>query len=266
MRQVIGVVLLGLIFSQAVTAEEATDPEDDRVSHSGRIINGNKVKISKYKHSVSLWVDGRYFCGASIITLRHALTAAHCVNSIASTPSRAVLYGGSTYLDNPVVRIAVRKISVHPSYSPTSASREYDVAVLRAPKNAFQGKPNMAPIKLQGSEVSVGANCYVVGWGWYDNNVAQASNHLRHTSLKIVSDSDCSQIFRKVITPNQICSVNGSNKEVCKGDSGSALVCGGRLTGVVSHGRVPCTSAAPTVYTKVVGPSIRSFIRSQAGI
>ncbi|XP_035900043.1 trypsin 3A1-like [Anopheles stephensi] len=264
MRQVVGLVLLGLMFSNAVLAEDATS--DEGVSHSGRIINGNKVNIAQYKHALSLWIDGRYTCGASIITRLHALTAAHCVNTIVDSPTRALLYGATTYLDQPIYRIKVRRISVHPSYNPLAASRDYDVAVLRAPKKAFVGKPNMAPIELQETAVSAGTNCYAVGWGWYDNSIALPSKQLRHTNLKIESDSSCSEIFRKPITPDQICSLNGSNMEVCKGDSGSALVCGGKLTGIVSHGRIPCTSAAPTIYAKVVGPSIRSFIRSAAGI
>uniref|UniRef100_A0A182YDH4 Uncharacterized protein n=1 Tax=Anopheles stephensi TaxID=30069 RepID=A0A182YDH4_ANOST len=260
MKQVIGLVLLGLFCCNALPAEN-TKP--DGPSQSGRIINGKEVSISNYRYSLSLWVDNRYSCGASIITGSHALTAAHCVNNIAA--SRVTLYGGSSFLNRQVVRIAVSKIAIHPNYNP-SVSKNYDAAVITVATNAFQGKPNMAPIELQNTQVAAGTRCSVVGWGWYDNNIRQASNSLRFTDVQIVTESSCSATFQQTIMPDQICSINGSNIEVCKGDSGSALVCGGRVTGLVSFGRVPCTSSAPAVYAKIMGPSVRSFIRSQAGI
>uniref|UniRef100_A0A182SVQ8 Peptidase S1 domain-containing protein n=1 Tax=Anopheles maculatus TaxID=74869 RepID=A0A182SVQ8_9DIPT len=229
MKQVIGLVLLGLLCSNAVVAENEKDTKADGPSQSGRIINGYEVNIANYKYSLSLWVDNRYFCGASIISGSHALTAAHCVLGIA-------------------------------------ASRNYDAAVITVPTNSFVGKANMAPIGLQTAEVPAGTRCFVVGWGWYDNNLQTASNSLRYTNVQTVSEASCSATFQQSIMPDQICSINGSNMEVCKGDSGSALVCGGRVTGLVSFGRVPCTSSAPAVYAKIMGPSVRSFIRSQTGI
>uniref|UniRef100_A0A182SCH5 Peptidase S1 domain-containing protein n=1 Tax=Anopheles maculatus TaxID=74869 RepID=A0A182SCH5_9DIPT len=124
----------------------------------------------------------------------------------------------------------------------------------------------MVPIALQTSEVPAGTSCFVVGWGWFDNNLQQPSNNLRYTFLNTVTESACSASLSTRISSDQVCGLNGNSIEVCKGDSGGALVCGGRLTGVVSWGRVPCTSAAPTVFTKVMGPNIRNFIRTQAGI
>ncbi|XP_050078401.1 trypsin delta-like [Anopheles maculipalpis] len=263
MKQVIGLVLLGLLCSNGVLAENGSNTQAEAPSQSGRIINGAEVNIAGYKFAISLFVDNRYYCGASIITASHALTAAHCVLGIA--PSRVILYGGSSFLNRPVVRITVSRIAVHPSYNP-SVSKNYDAAVITVPTNSFVGKPNMAPIGLQTAQVPTGTRCYVVGWGWYDNNLQTASNSLRYTNVQTVSDASCSATFQQTIMPDQICSINGNNIEVCKGDSGSALVCGGTVTGVVSFGRVPCTNAAPTVYAKVMGPSVRSFIRSQAGI
>ncbi|XP_050078403.1 trypsin beta-like [Anopheles maculipalpis] len=263
MKHIIGLVLLGLLCSHAVLAGNVDDTQAEGPSQSGRIINGYQVNIANYKYALSLFIDNRYNCGASIITAMHALTAAHCVLGFA--PWRVILYGGSSFLNRPVVRTTVSRIVVHPSYNP-SVSKNFDVAVITVPANSFVGKPNMFPIGLQTAQVPTGTICFVVGWGLFDNNIQAPSNSLRYTNVQTVSDASCSATFQQRIMPEQICSINGMNMEVCKGDDGSALVCGGKLTGVVSFGRIPCISNAPVVYAKVMVPSIFNFIRSQARI
>ncbi|XP_050070895.1 trypsin delta-like [Anopheles maculipalpis] len=266
MKQVTSLVLLVLFCTNAVLAGKANETKANGASQSGRIINGYEVNIDNYRYPLSLWTDGSFTCGASIITASHALTAAHCVDTVVSSPWRVTLYGGSSYLNSPAVRIPVGRIAVHPYYNPRY-SYNYDAAVLTVPSNAFAGKPNMAGIALQNSDVPAGTPCFVVGWGRYALNSQSPSNSLRYTNLYIVSESDCSASFQ--VTSDQVCARNYYNMETCSGDSGSALVCNGRLTGLVSYGlggSYECTSAAPTVFAKVLGPSIRDFIRRQTGI
>ncbi|XP_011647933.1 CUB and peptidase domain-containing protein 2-like, partial [Pogonomyrmex barbatus] len=44
-----------------------------------RIINGNITNILDYPWIVSLNIKGNLFCAGSVITRKHILTAAHCV-------------------------------------------------------------------------------------------------------------------------------------------------------------------------------------------
>ncbi|XP_050072021.1 trypsin beta-like [Anopheles maculipalpis] len=268
MKQIICLLISVLVCSTAVLTQDAKPTKSVEVSQSGRIINGPSTFIEGLRYPLSMWVNRIYNCGASIITTSHALTAAHCVYSSRTliNPALMILVGGTSYLNNPLVQVGVTRVAAHPNYTPTVVTSYYDVAVLTVPTNAFAGKPNMAPIALQIAEVAAGTSCFVVGWGWFDNNIQQPSNNLRYTFLNTITDSSCSLSQNSRISFDQICGVNGNNIDVCKGDSGGALVCGGRLTGIVSYGPVPCTSAKPTVFTKVMGPNIRNFIRSQAGI
>uniref|UniRef100_A0A182XVZ1 Uncharacterized protein n=1 Tax=Anopheles stephensi TaxID=30069 RepID=A0A182XVZ1_ANOST len=266
MKQVISLVLLGLFCSNGVLAGKANETKANGASQSGRVINGYEVNIANYRYPLILMIDERYSCGASIITASHALTAAHCVNDFVYSPWRVTLYGGSSYVNRPVVRISVGRIAVHPYYNTNNFN--YDAAVLTVPSNAFAGNSNMAGIALQNTEVPDGTRCFVVGWGRYDINRQETSNSLRYTNLYIVSNYECSATFG-TISPDQVCSKNYFNMETCSGDSGSALVCNGRLTGIVSFGvgdNRQCTSEAPTVFAKVFGPTVREFIRRQTGI
>ena len=79
MKQVISLVLFGLFCGSAVLTDASDQNKPDGASQSGRIVNGKAVSIVKYKYALSLRVNGVFECGATIITHKHALTAAHCV-------------------------------------------------------------------------------------------------------------------------------------------------------------------------------------------
>ena len=58
--------------------------------------------------------------------------------------------------------------------------------------------------------------------------------------------------------------VIGGGKEFCQGDSGSPLVIGGQLSGIVSWG-LSCTEADyPGVYSNVA--TLKSFVTEQTGV
>uniref|UniRef100_A0A6E8W6H4 Peptidase S1 domain-containing protein n=1 Tax=Anopheles coluzzii TaxID=1518534 RepID=A0A6E8W6H4_ANOCL len=140
------------------------------VAPSGRIVNGVPVSIENYKFAVSLRIDDQYFCGESIISVSHVLSAAHCVYPFLKNISRMSVYGGSTSPFSGGVSIPVIRAVNHPDFKPNPPSglHDFDVAALTVPTNALRGRPNMAPISIQNVQVPAGTRCYVVGWGWTD--------------------------------------------------------------------------------------------------
>uniref|UniRef100_A0A182XYA5 Uncharacterized protein n=1 Tax=Anopheles stephensi TaxID=30069 RepID=A0A182XYA5_ANOST len=205
MKQIIGLLLLGLTCCSAVPVKETKPSQTGGVSQSGRIINGPTAYIENLRYPLSLWVDRKYAGGASIITGSHALTAAHCV-----------------------VNATTRKVT---SY--------YDVAVLTVATNAFAGH-GQTWRQLHCNP----RNCWPV----------QVASPVAGVDMTITFSSLNSLILCII---RKICALNDKNMETCVTYSGSAVVCGGRLTGVVSR-------AIPSVFTKIVGPNIRNFIRTQA--
>uniref|UniRef100_A0A182YA70 Uncharacterized protein n=1 Tax=Anopheles stephensi TaxID=30069 RepID=A0A182YA70_ANOST len=68
-------------------------------------------------------------------------------------------------------------------------------------------------------------------------------------------------------THSQLKAFNLTNGvDICKEDSGGALVCGGRLSGIISFTNTTCNSAWSAVFTRITASSIRSFIRNHTGI
>uniref|UniRef100_A0A182W2G5 Peptidase S1 domain-containing protein n=1 Tax=Anopheles minimus TaxID=112268 RepID=A0A182W2G5_9DIPT len=88
MKRVIGAVLLVVFCSNTVLADDNDETETDGASQSGRIVNGIAVNIVNYKFALNMQYDNRFFCGASVISASHALTAGHCVYPIRNSPSR----------------------------------------------------------------------------------------------------------------------------------------------------------------------------------
>lgn len=46
----------------------------------GKIVGGTYTTIEQYPYQLSLELNGRHICGASIISEKKALTAAHCTD------------------------------------------------------------------------------------------------------------------------------------------------------------------------------------------
>uniref|UniRef100_A0A1S4HF96 Peptidase S1 domain-containing protein n=2 Tax=Anopheles gambiae TaxID=7165 RepID=A0A1S4HF96_ANOGA len=278
MKQVISLVLFGLFCGNAVVTNANGQNTTEGPSHSGRIVNGIPVNISNYKYALSMRFDGEFICGASIITYSHALTAAHCVYNYQFMSSRLTLYGGSTSASSGGVEFPVVRLLYHPSYNSYKSNlSDYDVAILTVPANSFSGKPNMAPLALQTKELPADTRCFVVGWGKRADgeNEQPSVNQLLYANMNIVSQSDCATMWansehrcpacKQSITSNMVCAQYGNSMDTCRGDSGGALVCGGRLTGVVSFA-LYCSGIWPSVFAKVTAPTIRNFIRYIAGI
>ena len=100
-----------------------------RFSRQKQLINGQDLlHIAKFPWMLGLWKKSQLFnprgflptCGAALISLKHALTAAHCVNDHRSVTSY-VLRGASilnrlTFMGGSI--IPIKEINVHPDFNP----------------------------------------------------------------------------------------------------------------------------------------------------
>uniref|UniRef100_A0A182HR66 Uncharacterized protein n=1 Tax=Anopheles arabiensis TaxID=7173 RepID=A0A182HR66_ANOAR len=264
MMQVISLVLLGLLCCNEIAAQAGAQcgaqshinvkTGAKEVVQSGRIVNGIKVNPERYPFIVRIYYNDQFYCSGIIIT-----------------PSHVSIYGGDTSRYSGGIAIPVTKIAIHYKFKYDFNSHGFDVAVISVPINSFQGKTNMAPIPLQTSEVLPGSRCYVIGWGLSLNNYGNFEwNGLHYATMNIVSQSACSRSWASVnenfINSNMICAKYCFGVDICYGDWGGPLVCDGKLTGIIGYTGYSCTSDRPAVFTRIMAPSIRSFIRNETGI
>jgi chymotrypsin len=157
----------------------------------------------------------------------------------------------------------------HPDYSTTNLAN--DIAVIRfvdqpVTLNAFVSAIDLAS---DDSELFVGEEVHVSGFGRYSDDSNASSDVLRWTIKNVVTNLSCRIRFPTLVQPSTICAIGDSviNNAVCNGDSGGPLAArvGGRSlqVGVVSFGSpFGCERGVPDGYARV--SSFNSWIRSTA--
>jgi len=217
------------------------------------IHGGETAEKGEFPHMVQLQrLSGGHYCGGSIITDEHVLTAAHCVTG---DPLRVVAgqYKQDTD-DGTEQERDIEEIIIHPKYG--SAGYDYDIAVLRLKSKLDLGSESVQKIALfEENETPLGP-AIVSGWG--QDESGSSPNTLKKLNLTIYDDSVCENAYGDTYTKNMLCATgdfDNGGQCVCFGDSGSPAYIiqdGSPLqVGIVSWGN-PCANAGyPAAYAEV---------------
>uniref|UniRef100_A0A8C8AQL3 Peptidase S1 domain-containing protein n=1 Tax=Otus sunia TaxID=257818 RepID=A0A8C8AQL3_9STRI len=223
-----------------------------------RIVGGEDAKSGKWPWQASLQMGAYgHMCGASVVSNRWLISAAHCF--LDSDSVRA--YMGLHTINEKSSRVTVRSIKrivIHPQYDQSIA--DYDIALLEMETPVFFSEL-VQPICLPStSRVFVyGTVCYVTGWGAIKENSMFISwiYFLQEARVRIINQSVCNKLYDDLITSRMLCAGNlNGGVDACQGDSGGPLACTGKgnrwyLAGIVSWGEGCARRNRPGVYTKV---------------
>ncbi|KAK4878341.1 hypothetical protein RN001_010847 [Aquatica leii] len=218
----------------------------------GRIVGGEDANIEDYPYQLALLYENAQICGASIISYKSALTAAHCTSGL--TSKYLSVRAGSNYAESGGEVVKVSEIRQHFSYDITTT--DYDVTVLRLATSLTQGQIiNIQPFE---EEVPVGIVAVVTGWGATSEG-GTGSLQLQKVELNSISDSECNMKYGDKITTRMFCFAS-PNKDSCQGDSGGPLVYDNKQIGIVSWGYGCARPEYPGVYTKISHRGIHWYI------
>lgn len=235
---------------------------DPGLHFKARIVGGSEVKQYSYPWTASIRsaADNQHVCGASIVTDRCLVTAAHCFDKDQNKSHYKVVVG-QWDLDEPdgnEQTFEMDRLQLHPQYIHVQKD---DIAIIcvRANKNGNYIKFTefAQPICLPSKTISYlpGFRCVVSGWG--ENN-DDNPKRLQAIKIPILPTEKCqnARVYGSMISGSVFCAgYLFGGVDSCNGDSGGPFACSidGRYTllGVVSWGDGCAEANKPGVYTKV---------------
>lgn len=239
-----------------------------------RIVGGQNAAHGEWPWQVSLaFMTSGHACGASILSQRWLLSAAHCFdthNPIYRVASNWQTYSGmqTQFKFDGVQQRAVKRIITHPDYN--QMTFDYDIALLEL-SEPLEFTNTIQPICLPAAShvFPAGMSCWITGWGALREG-GQVAHILQKASVKIINDTVCNVVTEGQVTSRMLCSgflMGGI--DACQGDSGGPLACfeeSGKWfqAGIVSWGEGCARRNKPGVYTRVT--KLRGWIKQETGI
>ena len=229
----------------------------------GRIVGGTEIPPNSQPHLILMVVQVSAThvgaCGGTLLSLRTAMTAGHCLHNMLV----ARTFFGAHLVRTPTEPTQIRTFEqpssfrVHPQYNPRTFANDIGLMIL---SERLPSSPAIQPISIPtAAEIDllfVGENVSVYGWGFTSEVSRSLSEFPKVTVNRVISNAQCAETFGEFITPTHMCMSSEGGRGTCTGDSGGPMqtIINGRVVqiGIVSfQGADSCFAGIPTAFTRV---------------
>ena len=194
---------------------------------TGQIVGGAPVSPYSLPWQVGLVNNNgnRPFCGGTLISSRHILTASHCIRSNPTSNTFDIIVGehGTTNSSDGTRHEICRAVR-HPTYN-NGASLDNDFAIvhLKQPVQLYvRAVPACLPTVVHGNEFLAGKNMTVSGWGRLSSG-GGIPTVLHSVVVPGITNPACKARYgNSRITTQMLCAGDVANGGIdsCQGDSG----------------------------------------------
>jgi elastase-2 len=249
-------------------------PKQDDVAHAAVfapgtgsfILGGQPAQAGEFPHQLSQERQGAQWshsCGASLLSGRYALSAAHCVDGANINILRVIagLHDRSNQGGSQISTLTAYKM--HEQYNTGAFTFNNDIAILTHVTTINAGgNVGFAQLPPDNFRDFAGETVVLSGWGRTSaSNVLP--NVLQKVSIEVLTQTECNQrmqpVSGAVTGPPQICVFDrATTAGSCNGDSGGPMNAAGAagstiVAGVTSwgiQGGGACLPTYPSVYTR----------------
>jgi trypsin len=229
---------------------------------AGAIVDGEEAEPGEWPWQVALLVGGAQWCGGSLVSPQHVLTAAHCVDTL--TPQQVLVLAGTNDVNSGGVRRSASAIHQHEGYQEDTLRNDIALIELAQPFELGDGI-EVVPLATEAETAAFteeGDPAVVTGFGATDET-SSGSPLLLEAEVLTFADDRCADLYRQdgddIFGDSQVCAgLDAGGADACYGDSGGPLVVpveGAEdefvQVGLVSWGAGCGRPLRPTVYTEV---------------
>lgn len=190
-----------------------------------RIVRGQNAIPGQFPYQASLRtvLSRTHFCGASIISNRFLLTAAHCNSGFRRIPYFIVVVVGAVHRRFDGVAYRIDKIMRHQYFSTFGLLN--DISLIRTAKEIVF-TANIQPIALPKQNVAANTSVVASGWGMTKPSNIFAAFNLHYADERTLSHDDCVKLVgsseaRYIHPKYMLCSMaKDVGAGICFGDSG----------------------------------------------
>jgi len=198
-----------------------------------RILGGVDTVKGDWPFLIALYQGSRYVCGGTLISKRHVLTAAQCIQG---KGSQSKLQAGNTIVrlgaynlteteEEFSVKANISKIHIHPDWDVYSEKYDADLAILVLSKNV-EYTDYIKTVSLPADDaILTNATGSIVGWGLTEDSSGAHSEIPRKATTKILDPIYCLTTYPYLARISSVRTFCGGVEEGApnRGDGGGGM-------------------------------------------